>query len=415
MNRKISVIGLGYVGLPVAVAFAYHMQVIAFDINVVRINELVDGFDHTLEVSRDALKLENLNFTADSNCLSDADFHIITVPTPVDNTNQPDLQFLISASQLVAEQLKVGDIVVYESTVYPGVTEEECVPILEKFSGLRCDIDFFVGYSPERINPGDKEHTLAKIKKIVAAENGKALEIISDTYSLIVKAGIYKLDSIKVAEAAKVIENSQRDLNIAFVNELAKIFHLMNIDTNRVLEAAATKWNFIKYSPGLVGGHCIGIDPYYLTYKAQELGYHPEILLAGRRINDDMPRYIAEQTVKKMIDNDKLVRGSKVALLGVTFKEDCPDIRNSKVFDLICELEQYSLQITAHDPVADPVEVDRLHKIKLAKPEELESIKFDVVIIAVAHQQYCDGWLPKYDILIDVKSIFPYKKSDFRL
>ena len=356
-KRKISVVGLGYVGLPVAVAFGKKHQVIAFDINQKRIDALKSGHDDTLEVSDQDLAQVDLLLTANPRDLRKADFHIVAVPTPINEANQPDLSSLLGASKIIGEQLKKGDIVVYESTVYPGATEEDCVPVLEEYSGLKCGVDFFVGYSPERINPGDKEHTFTTILKIVSGQNPETLDIIAEVYESVVTAGVCRASSIKAAEAAKVIENSQRDLNIAFVNELSKIFALMDIDTHEVLDAAASKWNFHKYNPGLVGGHCIGVDPYYLTHKAEKLGYHPQVLLAGRRINDGMAKYVASEVVKRMIQNGKSILGAKVAVLGVTFKEDCPDIRNSKVFDLIKELQEYQVDLEVFDPHADAEEV----------------------------------------------------------
>ncbi len=416
IKRKISVIGLGYVGLPVAVAFGQKQQVVAFDINRNRIKALKAGHDYTLEVADGELQSANLLLTDDIGELKKADFHILAVPTPIDDANKPDLSPLLSASKTVGKALKKGDIVVYESTVYPGATEEDCVPILEKESGLKCGIDFFVGYSPERINPGDKEHTFTKILKVVSGQTPEICDIVAEVYASVVKAGVYKASSIKVAEASKVIENSQRDLGIAFVNELSKIFHLMGIDTQEVLDAAATKWNFVRLNPGLVGGHCIGVDPYYLTYKAERLGYHPEVLLAGRRINDGMAKYVAEQVVKTMIHEGKLIKNAKVALLGVTFKENCPDIRNSKVFDLINELKDYHISLDIHDSYADPLEVEKYQGIKLKTTQELMSEYYDVCIVAVAHSAYKDVLqLPKHDILVDVKSTYQKELSKFRL
>ncbi|WP_224728276.1 nucleotide sugar dehydrogenase [Cysteiniphilum sp. JM-1] len=416
MQRKISVIGLGYVGLPVAVAFGKKQQVVAFDINQNRITALKSGYDSTLEVADMDLQQTDLLLTHDMNDLKLADFHIVAVPTPIDDANKPDLSALLSASRVVASALKKGDIVVYESTVYPGATEEDCVPILESESGLKYGVDFFVGYSPERINPGDKKHTFTKIQKVVSGQTPEVCDIVASVYSSVVEAGVYKASSIKVAEAAKVIENAQRDLNIAFVNELSKIFHLMNIDTQEVLDAAATKWNFVRLNPGLVGGHCIGVDPYYLTHKAEKLGYHPEVLLAGRRINDGMAKYVAEQIVKSMIRAGKLIKNAKVALLGVTFKEDCPDIRNSKIFDLIDELRDYDISVDVHDAYADPLEVEKYQSIKLKTNHELMRESYDVCIVAVAHSAYKDVMqLPKHDILIDVKSIYQKSLSQFRL
>ncbi|MCX7121193.1 MAG: nucleotide sugar dehydrogenase [Gammaproteobacteria bacterium] len=404
MDRKISVIGLGYVGLPVAAAFAKKTPVIAFDINPKRIENLNNKIDVTGEVSTADFENLSITFTIDSSQLKNADFHIVAVPTPIDHFNKPDLSMLLSASEIVGRQLKAGDIVVYESTVYPGATEEECVPVLERFSGLVCGRDFYVGYSPERINPGDKEHTFTKIKKIVSAQNVLILDIVAAVYGFVVEAGVYRASSIKVAEAAKVIENAQRDINIAFVNELSKIFHLMNIDTTEVLDAAATKWNFAKYTPGLVGGHCIGVDPFYLTYKAQQLGYHPEVLLAGRRINDGMAKYVAQQSIKQLIRAEKLVRRARILILGLTFKENCPDIRNSKVFDLIRELEEFEVDIKLHDPIAAKAEVMQREKHQLCDWDKIKLEKFDMIVLAVPHDFYLKNKFPDHDLLIDVKS-----------
>lgn len=415
MHRKISVIGLGYVGLPVAVAFAKKPPVIAFDINSNRIAALKNGHDSTKEVADNDLQQADLLLTNNPEDLKQADFHIVAVPTPIDYANKPDLVPLLNASKTIGSVLKKGDIVIYESTVYPGATEEECVPVLEKHSGLKCGVDFFIGYSPERVNPGDKINTFTKIKKIVSGQTPEICEIISNTYASVVKAGVYQASSIKVAEAAKVIENAQRDLNIAFVNELSKIFHIIGIDTHEVLDAAATKWNFIKHIPGMVGGHCIGVDPYYLTYKAERLGYHPEVLLAGRRINDGMAKYVAEKTVKTMIHEGKLIRRSKVIVLGVTFKENCPDIRNSKVFDLIRELKEYHLNVDVHDPIADKAEVIKHQNITLIDRQTLENQHYDVAVVAVGHTEYRLEHLPSHDILIDIKAIYNKAKSKFRL
>lgn len=415
MNRKISVIGLGYVGLPVAVAFGQKHRVVAFDINQKRIEALQAGHDATLEVADDELRSADLIITNNIDDLQEADFYIVAVPTPIDEANKPNLKPLLSASKTIAQTLKKGDIVVYESTVYPGATEEDCVPVLEEASGLKCGVDFFVGYSPERINPGDKENTFATIQKIVSGQNDETCNVVSEVYASVVKAGVYKASSIKVAEACKVIENAQRDLSIAFVNELSKIFSMMNIDTQEVLDAASTKWNFVRHNPGLVGGHCIGVDPYYLTYKAEKLGYHPEVLLAGRRINDGMAKYVAEQTVKTMIHQGKLILDAKVAVLGVTFKENCPDVRNSKVFDVIKELKDYNLNVDVHDPLADSMEVFEEYGVRLIDWPMLESKHYDVIVVTVGHEAYRNERLPTYDILIDVKSIYEKKKSLFRL
>ena len=415
LARKVSVIGLGYVGLPVAVAFGEINSVIGFDINKDRIDALISGHDETLEVSDHALENANILYTDKVDDLKKADFHIVAVPTPIDKANKPNLTPLLQASKTVAKALNKGDIIVYESTVYPGATEEDCVPVLEKESGLRCGVDFFVGYSPERINPGDKQNTFRTIKKVVSGQTEEICDVVASVYESVVTAGVYKASSIKVAEACKVIENSQRDLSIAFVNELSKIFSMMDIDTKDVLDAAATKWNFVRHNPGLVGGHCIGVDPYYLTYKAELLGYHPEVLLAGRRINDGMAKYVAEQTVKTMIHEGKLIRDSKVAVLGVTFKENCPDVRNSKIFGVISELRDYNLNVDIHDPWADCKNVKSEYGIDLISWEVLEAHKYDVIVVAVGHDEYRNNRLPKHDILIDVKSIYDKSNSKFRL
>ena len=415
MNRKISVIGLGYVGLPVAVAFAKKSHVIGFDINANRIDALKNQVDTTGEINSTEFKDLNILFTTNSSDLRTANFHIICVPTPIDDANKPDLKPLISACELVARQLKIGDIVVFESTVYPGCTEEDCAPILEQHSGLTSGKDFYLGYSPERINPGDKEHTFNTIKKIVAGQTPEILNIVAEVYESVIEAGVYKTSSIKVAEAAKVIENAQRDINIAFVNELSKIFNLMDIDTQEVLNAAATKWNFVKYNPGLVGGHCIGVDPYYLTFKAQKLGYHPEVLLAGRRINDSMAKYVVDQTIKKMIHAEKLIRNSTVLVLGLTFKENCTDIRNSKVFDIIRELEAFGVDITLHDALINFNMVLGKENYQLSSWNNIRYKKYDVIILAVPHDFYRSAVLPPHDLLVDIKSICEVHQSCFRL
>jgi UDP-N-acetyl-D-galactosamine dehydrogenase len=414
--RKISVVGLGYVGLPVAVAFSKLSRVIGFDIKESRISRLQAGFDDTNEISNAELKSSNILFTSDLQELRHADFHIVAVPTPVDNAHQPDLYPIVSASEVVGKILKKGDIVVYESTVYPGVTEEVCLPILEKFSKLKCGIDFKIGYSPERINPGDKDHTFTKILKIVSGQDEEALNIIADAYSSVVTAGVFRAKSIKVAEAAKVIENTQRDLNIALINELAIIFNLLNIETKDVLDAAGTKWNFLKFQPGLVGGHCIGVDPYYLTYKSEILGHKPEVILAGRRINDTMGKYVANKTIKEMIKLGQNVNESVVTILGLTFKENCPDLRNTKVIDIINELKEYGVSVQVHDPKAEKVDAEKYYGIKLLNYDELK--KASTVILAVPHQEYL-SWkfekfaslLDKKPLLIDLKSVLD--KSEF--
>jgi UDP-N-acetyl-D-glucosamine/UDP-N-acetyl-D-galactosamine dehydrogenase len=410
MHRKISVIGLGYVGLPVAVAFGKAGRTIGFDINSERIRELRDGFDRTREVAAGDLAAADIHYTDRIEDLRLADFHIVAVPTPVDDAKRPDLSLMLSASETVGSALKKGDIVVYESTVYPGVTEEECVPVLERSSGLSCGVDFTVGYSPERINPGDKEHTFTKIKKVVAGQDATTLAIVAGVYESVVTAGVHRAASIKVAEAAKVIENTQRDLNIALMNELAIIFERLGIDTNDVLEAAGTKWNFLKFKPGLVGGHCIGVDPYYLTHKAEKTGYIPQVILAGRRINDGMGRYIAQRTIRQMIHAGHNILGSTVTVLGITFKEDCPDLRNSKVIDIIRELEDYGINVQVHDPLADPSEVIHEYGVSIVPFTELKPAS--AVVIAVAHQQYRTQSLEDFKglinggVLIDVKGIF---------
>lgn len=414
-TRKIAVIGLGYVGLPMAVEFGRLFPVVAFDINEKRVSELKHGLDSTLEVTPDKLQASTLKFTSDTQDLREADFYIVAVPTPIDGANQPDLAPLVGVSKMLSSVIAKGDIVVFESTVYPGATEEVCLPLLEDGSGLKAGKDFFLGYSPERINPGDKVHTFRTIQKIIAGQNAEITEVMAEVYGSVVEAGVWRASSIKVAEAAKVIENAQRDLNIAFVNELSKIFNLIGIDTQEVLEAAGSKWNFIKMNPGLVGGHCIGVDPYYLTYKAQSLGYHPEVLLAGRRINDGMAKYVAEQAIKAMISEGVQIRGADVAVLGVTFKENCPDTRNSKIFDVIDELKDYGVNVDVHDPYADPEIVLSKHQIRLMSDESLFNKKYTMVIVAVGHESYRQGELPEHDILIDVKALYPKDRAAFRL
>ncbi|MBU5636090.1 nucleotide sugar dehydrogenase [Geomonas sp. Red69] len=410
-NRIISVIGLGYVGLPVAVAFGKVHKTYGFDINAARIQELKSGYDRTGEVTESELREADIVFTDSIEVLSEADFHIVAVPTPVDSANQPDLTPMLRASDTVGRALKKGDIVVYESTVYPGVTEDECVPILERVSGLACGTDFFVGYSPERINPGDKEHTFTKIKKVVSGQDAATLKIVGDVYESVVTAGVHRAPSIMVAEAAKVIENTQRDLNIALMNELALIFDRMGIDTNSVLEAAGTKWNFLKFQPGLVGGHCIGVDPYYLTHKAEKLGYIPQVILAGRRINDGMGKFIAQRTVKEMIRAGHNVLGVRVTVLGLTFKEDCPDLRNSKVIDIIHELQDYGIEVQVCDPLADPDEARHEYGVTLVPADKLQVA--EALVIAVAHKEYrgmspeqLKGMMNGSPLVIDVKGIF---------
>ncbi|MGH1601207.1 Vi polysaccharide biosynthesis UDP-N-acetylglucosamine C-6 dehydrogenase TviB [Campylobacter majalis] len=410
---KIAIIGLGYVGLPLAAAFSQRYEVVGFDINSSRIDELKNGFDRTLELDCAQMQkaLENgIKFSLNLDDLRQCNFFIITVPTPIDKNNRPDLTPVIKASESVAKVLKKGDIVVYESTVYPGVTDEICVPILERISGLKFNDEFFCGYSPERINPGDKEHTVTKIKKITSGSTPAIADKVDEIYASIITAGTYKASSIKVAEAAKVIENTQRDINIAFINELAMIFERLNIDTHEVLAAAATKWNFLNFKPGLVGGHCIGVDPYYLTHKAQELGYHPEMILAGRRINDNMGKYVANQIIKLMIKNGVLINNSKVLVLGMTFKENCPDIRNSRVIDVIDELKDFGCKVDVSDPWANSDEVK--HEYGFALHNEYDISEYDCVVIAVAHDEFKE--LSFGDKLVyDIKNI--YKNANARL
>jgi UDP-N-acetyl-D-galactosamine dehydrogenase len=390
-RRKIAIIGLGYVGLPVAVAFAGEgFSVTGFDIDASRVRELNGGQDRTREVETADLKHPSLKFTSDAEDLRASDFFIVTVPTPIDEARQPDLRAMFAASRLVAGALKRGDIVVYESTVYPGAVEEECAPILEQCSGLKAGTDFNVGYSPERINPGDKQHRLESITKVVSAQNLQTLDIVADTYGSVVKAGIHRAPSIKVAEAAKVIENTQRDLNIAFMNELSLIFRALDIDTGDVLAAARTKWNFLPFQPGLVGGHCIGVDPYYLTYRAEKAGYHPEVILAGRRINDSMGQRVAKECVRGLLRRKGT--GGIVTILGLTFKEDVPDTRNSRVVDIVRELESFGLQVQVHDPVASPEDAKHEYGLTLTELDALRPAA--AVILAVAHGSYVEGGWP---------------------
>lgn len=425
---KVAVIGLGYVGLPLAVAFAGKYPVLGFDINKKRISDLQARVDHTLEITREELDAvitsdpgkAGIQFTTELSAIATCNVFIITVPTPTDKNNRPDLTPLFKASELVGKILKKGDIVIYESTVYPGVTEDECVPVLESVSGLVFNKDFFAGYSPERINPGDKLHTVTKILKVTSGSTPEIAEFIDQLYKSIIIAGTHKAGSIKIAEAAKVIENSQRDINIAFVNELSKIFNKMGIDTHDVLEAAGTKWNFLKFTPGLVGGHCIGVDPYYLAQKAQELGYHPEIILAGRRLNDEMGSYVAQEVVKLMIKNDIQVKHSNILILGFTFKENCPDVRNTRVIDIINELNSYNTEITVYDPWAKPQEV--LHEYNIASLNDLGSIsgkKYDAIILTVGHEEFRLFDLADFKsdraIVYDVKAFLDKDEVDQRL
>lgn len=416
-RKSMAVVGLGYVGMPLAIEFAKKIEVIGFDTDKRKINSYLNGIDVTGEVGNEALKNTTVQFSCDEQVLSKASFYIVTVPTPVAEDKTPDLNPLIGASTLVGRHLKKGDYVVYESTVYPGVTEEVCVPVLERESGLVAGKDFKVGYSPERINPGDKVHTVTKIRKIVSGMDAESLEEIANIYSLIIEAGIYRAESIKVAEAAKVIENTQRDINIAFMNELSLIFNKMNINTKAVLAAAGTKWNFLNFTPGLVGGHCIGVDPYYLAYKAQQMGYHPEVILAGRRINDMMGKYVAENTVKQLIKADKQIKGARVYIMGLTFKEDVPDTRNTKVVDIIHELKEYGIEVMVSDCVADKEDVYKEYGINLVEYDEVKNV--DAVVLAVTHKQYREITLEmlkeKYSegtrVLIDVKGMHSPKEA----
>jgi UDP-N-acetyl-D-galactosamine dehydrogenase len=417
----ICIIGLGYVGLPLAVEFGKKLPVIGFDINQHRIDELRAGHDHTLEVeTAELLQASQLSFTANLEELAAANIFIVTVPTPIDEHRQPDMTPLVKASQTIGKVLKKGDIVIYESTVYPGATEEVCVPVLEQVSGLTFNVDFFAGYSPERINPGDKEHRVTNIKKVTSGSTPEIAEIVDSLYRQIVTVGTHKASSIKVAEAAKVIENTQRDLNIALINELAVIFNRLGIDTEEVLQAAGTKWNFLPFRPGLVGGHCIGVDPYYLTHKAQAIGYYPEVILAGRRINDNMGRYVVGQLVKKLITSKKQVAGSKVLVLGLTFKENCPDIRNTKVVDILAELKDYEISFDVFDPWVDSAEAQ--HEYGITPVEAPEAAAYDAVILAVAHQQFKEigatgirKFLKTDGIIYDLKYLLNKADSDIRL
>lgn len=409
-EEKISLVGLGYVGMPIAVAFSQKVRVIGFDTNREKISLYKKGIDPTLEVGNDAVAACSVEFTSDETMLRSAKFHIIAVPTPVNNDHSPGLAAVKNASEIVGRNLTAGSVVVYESTVYPGVTEDICVPILEKSSGLKYGIDFKVGYSPERINPGDKVHRLENIIKIVSGMDAETLDIIANVYELVVEAGVHRAESIKVAEAAKVIENSQRDINIAFMNELSMIFNKLGIDTQEVLRAAGTKWNFLNFTPGLVGGHCIGVDPYYLTYRAEEVGYHSQIILSGRRINDDMGHYITENVIKSLIKADIPVKNAKIGLLGLTFKENCPDTRNTKVIDIVKELEEYTINPIIYDPIADKNETERLYNIKLSDMDAFKNL--DALIIAVAHNEFknfskglIDNMFKSKKVLIDIKGI----------
>ena len=428
MNKKITVIGLGYVGLPLARLFAEKYAVVGFDINEKRVEQLNEGHDDTLEVEDDLLQSvlldhnpskseKGLFCTANAADIADSDIYVITVPTPVDKNNRPVLTPLVKASETVGKVLSDGNIVIYESTVYPGATEEECIPVLEQHSGMKFNEDFFAGYSPERINPGDKEHTVEKILKVTSGSTPAIGKEVDDLYKSVIIAGTHLAPTIKVAEAAKVIENSQRDINIAFVNELAKIFNLMDIDTHDVLAAAGTKWNFLPFKPGLVGGHCIGVDPYYLAQKAQEYGYHPEIILAGRRLNDSMGQYVASEVVKKMLHNDHKVKDANILVMGITFKENCPDVRNTKVVDVVSNLKEYGTNVTIYDPWANPAEV--MHEYNMKTTQELPSEKFDAIVLAVAHREFKDmdlnALLADGGIIYDVKNFLPKEKVNGRL
>ena len=416
---KIAIIGLGYVGLPLAHAFSRKYKVVGFDIAKWRIEELEKGYDRTLELDNDQVReaiINGMEFSCDSEDLKSCNIFIVTVPTPIDKHKKPDLTPLLKASQTVGKVLKKNDIVIYESTVYPGATEEECVPILEKVSGLKFNEDFFCGYSPERINPGDKEHTVTKILKVTSGSTPEIANKVDALYASIIEAGTHLAPTIKIAEAAKVIENTQRDVNIAFVNELAVIFNKLGIDTTAVLEAAGTKWNFLKFKPGLVGGHCIGVDPYYLAYKAQEIGYNPEIILSGRRLNDNMGIYVANQVIKLMIKKGHRIEGSKVLLLGITFKENCPDIRNSKVIDVIKELQDFGCVVDIYDPWADSEDVKREYDLALLDKDSLEMQNYGAIVLAVAHKEFKYLQIDKKDqVVYDIKAVLDKNTVDGRL
>ena len=419
-SSKIAIIGLGYVGLPLAIEFAKKYAVLGFDINENRIKELSQGKDRTLEIAEEELKKSTMKFSNKLEELKTCSVFIVTVPTPIDEHKRPDLTPLIKASETVGKVLKSGDIVIYESTVYPGCTEEDCVPLLEKVSGLKYNKDFFCGYSPERINPGDKEKTVSHIMKVTSGSTPEIAEQINNLYASIITAGTFKASSIKVAEAAKVIENTQRDINIAFVNELSLIFNKLNLDTKEVLEAAGTKWNFLKFSPGLVGGHCIGVDPYYLTHKAESVGYHPQVILAGRRINDGMGAYVANQVVKLMIKKNHQIQDAKVLVLGLTFKENCPDIRNTRVVDIISELKEFGCMVDLYDPWAEANEVNHEYNLELQNSDCMKKMNnYSAVILAVAHKQFLEldvkGIKNSKTVFYDLKGLFPKDQSDGRL
>lgn len=420
-NIKIAVIGLGYVGLPLAVEFGKQHSVVGFDINTKRIAELTSGKDHTLEVSNEELsQATHLSYSSDIQALKGCNFFIVTVPTPIDDYKQPDLTPLIKASEAIGSLLKKDDIVVYESTVYPGATEEVCIPVLEKVSGLTFNQDFYAGYSPERINPGDKEHRVTNILKVTAGSTPEVADFVDAVYNLIITVGTHKAPSIKVAEAAKVIENTQRDVNIALINELAVIFNKMNIDTEAVLEAAGTKWNFLPFRPGLVGGHCIGVDPYYLTHKAQAIGYNPEIILAGRRLNDSMGEYVVTQLVKTMIKKRIQVEGAKVLIFGLSFKENCPDVRNTKIIDIVHELQEYNIEVDVYDPWVDKVEAEREYSVTPISKPAVNT--YDGIILAVAHNEFVEMSIEQVralgkneHVLYDLKYVFTKEDTDIRL
>ena len=417
-EEKVSLVGLGYVGMPIAVAFAKKIKVVGYDLNAKKIELYKSGIDPTNEVGDEAIKNSTVEFTSDETKLREAKFHIVAVPTPVYDDHTPDLTPVEGASRILGRNLTKGSVVVYESTVYPGVTEDVCVPILEKESGLKCGVDFKIGYSPERINPGDKVHRLETIVKIVSGMDDETLDVVAKVYELVVEAGVHRASCIKVAEAAKVIENSQRDINIAFMNELSIIFNKLGIDTKSVLEAAGTKWNFLKFYPGLVGGHCIGVDPYYLTYKAEQVGYHSQVILSGRRINDDMGKYVAENAVKSLIKAGKSVKGASVAVLGFTFKENCPDTRNSKIYDIITELREYGIEPLIADPAADAQEAKHLYGVEFV---DINTIKdMDAVILAVAHDEFSHFTMADMDkfcggeqkVLLDIKGLLNRKEYE---
>lgn len=421
-EESLSLVGLGYVGMPIAVEFAKRgVKVIGFDLNATKIKMYKEGIDPTHEVGDEVIKNTSVNFTSDEKMLQTAKFHIVAVPTPVNDDHTPDLTPVEGASRILGRNLTKGSVVVFESTVYPGVTEEVCVPILEKESGLKCGVDFKIGYSPERINPGDKVHRLNTITKIVSGMDEETLDAVAKVYEIVVDAGVHRAESIKVAEAAKVIENSQRDINIAFMNELAIIFNKMGIDTQAVLRAAGTKWNFLNFYPGLVGGHCIGVDPYYLTYKAEQLGYHSQIILSGRRINDDMGKYVAEQLVKKLIATGTSVKNAKVGILGFTFKENCPDTRNTKIIDIVRELNEYGIEPLIGDPYADAAEAERLYGVKFCEIDQIRDC--DAIVLAVAHESFASLSMEQLDsmfksdrnekkVLIDIKGLLNRKEYE---